>query len=319
MFWISVRDVAGGNFGEEPDDFGKTRYLKVPDGADPLPAHEIPRKKWVEEVLAHFPADAKGVRKGDIVVFVHGYNNTVSTVAKRQRLIADGLVKAGFPCLVISFDWPAGDSTLGYLEDRHDAKQTAMRLVKDGLKVFTAAQSKTCEINLHVIAHSMGAYLVREAFDDADDSKLAEINWTTSQVVFVAGDVSSPSLADGNSASVSLYRHTYRLTNYFSQMDEPLQVSAMKRVGLSPRVGRVGLPETAPAKALDVNCTGRYEVIAKNGPPGGMIGDPTHSWYFHDAKWMQDLAHTLAGKLDRNAIPTRTPSGAGDNDFMLKA
>ena len=45
----------------------------------------------------------------------------------------------------------------------------------------------------------------------------------------------------------------------------------------------------------------------------GMV---SHSWYLEDKVWYDDLAYTLAGKMDRNAIPTRTR--AGENDFVLE-
>lgn len=319
MFWISVRNVMQGEFVDEPGAIGTTRYISCPDEKDPTPKDAIPRTKWVQAVLDNFPPDpAKdNKRSGDIVFFVHGYNNTVKAVAARQRLLMKGLRSNSFPCVVISFDWPSGDTPLGYLEDRHDAKQTAMRLVQDAIRLLLNARNDKCDVNVHVVAHSMGAYLVREAFDDADDSRIAAENWTANQVVFVAGDVSSRSLETGNSSSESLYRHTNRLTNYFSHKDEPLQASNLKRAGLSSRVGRVGLPAETPSLALDVDCTERYEAISVNGPPL-TIGSPSHSWYFHDTHWMADLAYTLAGKIDRNAIPTRKKASSLENDFVLK-
>jgi hypothetical protein len=87
--------------------------------------------------------------------------------------------------------------------------------------------------------------VTREAFDDADDRRaVARVNWTTSQLVFIAGDVSSDSLSAGNPTTESLYRHCIRLTNYSNPNDEALQIANVKRVGVAPRAGRVGLPTT---------------------------------------------------------------------------
>ncbi len=50
--------------------------------------------------------------------------------------------------------------------------------------------SSKYEINVLLLAHSTGAYVVREAFDDADDRRrIAAINGTVSQLVLIAGDV----------------------------------------------------------------------------------------------------------------------------------
>jgi pimeloyl-ACP methyl ester carboxylesterase len=317
MFWVSVRKVVNGSFGDDPEDIGKTRYLDAPAGQIPAPSHDVGRKMWLARLLATFPKDAAGVRRGDLVVFVHGYNNAIAHVAGRHELIGTGLSRAGFPCVVVSFDWPSGDSALGYLDDRHDAKITAMRLVDDVIRLMIAARTDDCAINIHVLAHSMGAYIVREAFDDADDSTAANANWTISQLAFVAADLSSASLAADNSASESLYRHCHRLTNSFSGYDAPLQVSELKRVGLSPRAGRVGLPIDAPAKACDVDCSKRYLAFSASGQSATVIGDKTHSWYFHDQVWMNDLAATLRGDVDRNLIAGRTSAPGGPNDFVL--
>ncbi len=317
MFWISVRNVSQGQFGDEPSEPGKTRYIVGPGNRPPVPADDVGRKKWLAALLDAFPKGNDGIRRGDLVIFVHGYNNTVGYVAERHKLLEKGLGAAGFPCRVVSFDWPSGNTALGYLEDRHDAKITALRLVNDAIRLMIAVQDKTCAVNIHVVAHSMGAYVVREAFDDADDTTAADTNWTINQLAFVAADVSSQSLAAGNASTESLFRHCYRLTNYFSGFDAPLQVSNLKRVGLSPRAGRVGLPQDAPAKAADVDCSQRYQAFDAAGGTAAVIGDASHSWYFHDQVWMKDLAATLRGDVDRNLIAGRSPASGQPNDFIM--
>ncbi len=310
MFSICVRRIRNGRFDDEPV-IGPTRYLDVPDGQVPAPRHEIPRGEWVRRVIATFNRGPGGRMAGDLTLYVHGFNNSVATVARRHLKLRNGLLASGFSTTVISYDWPSGTEVLGYLEDRHDAKQTAMRLVTDGIRLFLAARTRDCEVNVHVVAHSMGALVVREAFDDADDTRLPDGGWTANQVVFVAGDVSRGSLAVTNVRSDGLYRHSYRLTNYFSGHDVALQVSNAKRVGLAPRAGRVGLPDNAPAKAVDVDCGPRYLVLS-GGAPVAADGEPSHTFYFDDDLWMRDLASTLLGRVDREVLSTRgRPAGGG--------
>jgi hypothetical protein len=126
--------------------------------------------------------------------------------------------------------------------------------------------------------------------------------------------VSATSLAAGNPFSESLYRHAYRVTNYYNRLDDALQVSNLKRVGLSPRVGRVGLPANQPAKAVDVDCTARYE--AWTGPRPSFA---SHTFYFDDPLFYTDLAATLLGRVDRAAMPTRERyAGSEPPAFRLK-
>jgi esterase/lipase superfamily enzyme len=301
---LCARDVKRGRFGDEP---GATRFLKVPGRARGIrPGHEIKRSDWFREVLAE-----AGACGGDILVFVHGYNNDQEIVLKRHRMLKESLRAAGYAGVVASFDWPSADRALNYLEDRSDAKQTAIRLVADCIAPFSVIQSAECRVNVHVLAHSTGAYVVREAFDDADDRpRIASANWTASQVVFIAADVSAKSMGAGHAKSSSLYRHCVRLTNYSNPFDAVLKLSNVKRVGVAPRAGRVGLPEVVPDKAVNVDC-GRY-YAANEERIGDGLGAKSHSWYFGDPVFTKDLLHTLEGDIDRRAIPTRVAGPGGE-------
>ncbi|KAA3641164.1 MAG: alpha/beta hydrolase [Armatimonadetes bacterium] len=308
---ISIRNVSKGSFGTEP---GATQWLEVPDSApDTSPTHKISRAAWVDKVLAvskNGTDPVTGENTGDILVFVHGYNNSTKNVLARHRLLKKNLAPAGFQGGVVSFDWPSNDIGINYLEDRSDARKTALKLVDDCIRLFAATQMRGCDYNVHLLAHSTGAYVIREGFDDADDRRhVANTNWSASQVVFIGADVSSRSMSADDSKSSSVYRHCVRLTNYQNPYDSVLKLSNIKRVGVAPRVGRTGLPDSAPGKAVNVNC-GPYFSSIQEKP--GTIGAWDHSWHFDDPMFAKDLAHTLAGDIDRNYIPTRQRDGRGE-------
>ncbi|MGC9419925.1 MAG: alpha/beta hydrolase [Rhodovulum sp.] len=304
-----VRSIRGGQFASEP---GATHFLAVPeDAATPVPDHRITKRDWFAQVQEEAKSGTfDGLPSGDIVMNVHGYNNSQKTMLDRHRKIRKGLQAHGFKGVVVSFDWPSADSALNYLEDRTDAKQTAFRLVDEGIAAFAALQRPDCRINLHILAHSMGAYVVREAFDDADDRPaVAAHSWAVSQVMLVGADISAASMEDGNPKSSSLYRHCVRLTNYYNPYDSVLSLSNIKRIGVAPRAGRIGLPDALPGKAVNVYC-GEYYDRHKD-----MLGDaPTvaHNWYFDDAHFMQDVFLTVQGDLDRHEFPTRLPTAQGN-------
>jgi hypothetical protein len=158
--------------------------------------------------------------------------------------------------------------------------------------------------------------VIREAFDDADDTMQKNSSWTVSQIAFAAGDVSAASMGANDSGAKSIYRHCVRFTNYFSRFDEALDISNVKRVGIAPRVGRVGLPSDAPTSAVNVNCSDYYQQlssdtqIAQQDEPAGIAGMKSHSWYFGNALFTRDLFSTLIG-VDRNSLPTRRPGSDG--------
>lgn len=287
-YFLTARQVRKGEFVAEP---GKTRFLRIPSNRVPAPSHAIRRKDWLAAVLlaGHTHQDAhSGENCGDITVFVHGYNTSPRSVAIRHRALKKALASKGYRGALVSFDWPSDDRALNYLEDRVDAKLTALQMVSDGISLLAATQQQGCRLNLHVVAHSMGCYVVREAFDDADDRPaIAAQNWTVSQLCFVAADVSSRSLSLHDARSNSLYRHCTRMTNYFNPYDNVLKLSDIKRVGVAPRAGRRGLPANSPEESFDVNCGDRF-VASKSS-------ENAHSWYFSDAHFVADLVATLSG------------------------
>ena len=304
-----VRSVRDGAFVAEP---GASYFLAVPGNVKhPKPEHRIAKDAWIKAVMArsrHGPQDE--LPTGDIVIYIHGFNTEQSVMLERHRLLRRGLEAQGFEGVVISFDWPSHNRALNYLEDRTDAKLTALRLVDEGIASFAALQTPDCRINLHLVAHSMGAYVIREAFDDADDRPaVASVSWSVSQVMLLSGDISAASMSEGASKSSSLYRHCVRLTNYFNPYDDVLSLSNIKRVGVSPRVGRIGLPDFRPGKAVNVNTGNHYR--ARRGAFDG-LPNAAHTWYFHAATLMEAMARTIRGDTDRHEIPTRLPGSAGN-------
>ena len=300
---ICVRSIEKAKFSNEP---GKTYFLEVPSNQKEIKTkHKINKNDWFKNVLKNAvnKEDEAGNKSGDILVFIHGYNNSQKVVLARHKQIKESLEKVGFQGEIVSFDWPSADKALNYLEDRSDAKQTAIKLVDDCIKAFSKIQSVDCQINVHLLAHSTGAYVVREAFDDADDRpNIASTNWAVSQIMFIGADVSSKSMSDDNSKSSSIYRHCARLTNYSSPYDVALKLSNVKRIGVAPRVGRIGLPSNIPEKAVNVNCGDYYD---ENESIIESIGTKSHSWYIGNEQFAKDLYYTISGDIDRFSIPTR--------------
>jgi esterase/lipase superfamily enzyme len=311
-FLITARRVRGGEFEAEP---GPIRYLKVPDNvAVPTPAHSAQGtgaiQQWLGEVcgLADGDENPNSISPtGDVLVFIHGYNNSLETVLRSQRLLAGDLRAEGWRGLVIGFDWPSDDNTLNYLEDRSDAAAVAIELVRRGIKIVAEGQKKQCKTNIHLLGHSTGAYVIMEAFVQAEkDGELFHSDWRIGQVAFIAGDVSSASLSATDNWSGPMFRRIMRLTNYSSYFDAVLGVSNAKRLGVAPRAGRVGLPADANAKAVNVNCSTYFEAkdAAAVAPRQGI--SYTHSWYIGDRVFARDLAMTIEGAFDRHGLPTRS-------------
>jgi len=307
---ICVRRQRRGEFIAEP---GPTKFLEVPPGQLPHKDFVITRRTWVDKVMAEARPGADRTAEhppGDILVFIHGYNNPLETVMWRHRQLRRDLEAAGFDGAVVSFDWPSDKLALNYLEDRSDAKVTAIRLVDDCIRLFSTNQMRGCEINVHLLAHSTGAYVIREAFDDADDRRsVASFNWTVSQICLIGADVSQRSMAADNAKSSSIFRHCVRLTNYQNPYDSVLKLSNVKRVGVAPRLGRVGLPADAPDKAVNVNCGEYFKTLHESSAT--FTGAFDHSWHVGDPVFTEDLLNTIRGDVDRSYLSTRVRKADG--------
>lgn len=313
---FSARNTAQGKFGSNP---GQTKFLEVPPAATKhTPDMAISRPDWFKKVIeiAKTGTSVTGKPVGDVLIYIHGYNNATEAVLTRHRLIRKALEDFGYAGAVVSFDWPCGDTALNYLEDRVDARITALRLVTDAVTTFGRIQSTDCMISTHVFAHSMGAFVLREAFDDADDRPaLVQQGWTLSQVMLAGGDVSSNSMGTSE-VSASLYRHCIRLTNYSNPYDAALSISNAKRLGVSPRVGRVGLPGNAPAKAVNVDVGIHYDEDREDFAD---VPNSDHAFYFYSSRVLQDVYLTIRGEIDRAALPTRFVDGNGNLHMKPKS
>ncbi len=305
-YFFTVRGRSGNTYSNR---LGKARYLAIPSNVKtPARKHEIRISDWLDKVQQ--AVGATDHEKGHIVFFVHGFNTEQFEMLERHRKIRKGLEAHGFKGVIVSFDWPSDGSVLGYSSDRADARRSADKLFNDGIRRLSKMQTPDCPHNVHVLAYSMGTFLVREAMDYADDDhEIAQHSWTTSQIAFVAADVSAKSFREGSAKTSSLMRRCTRLTCYYSPFDEVLSISEVKRVGVSRRLGRVGMPSDHPEKAVNLYCGKFFNDNRADYPDGPSA---SHSWYFDSPRFYEDLHHSLLGKLDREVIPTRRFTDRGN-------
>ena len=134
---LSVRAVRNGAF---VADVGPSKFLVVPPGQSSLaPSQAITQAAWYKAVRAAAVwQNARGEARGDLLFVVHGYNMSVADVIQRHRRLKEDLMALGFKGVIASFDWPSDDKALAYVPDRHRAKESAFRLVSDGIAYLSA-------------------------------------------------------------------------------------------------------------------------------------------------------------------------------------
>jgi pimeloyl-ACP methyl ester carboxylesterase len=314
-YMITLRTVA------DPDAVGPPRYIsfEAADGPD----EELDQSDWVTQVLALFPPTPpmtgpvlSTVRTGDILFLVHGFNENHEAAKSFHLQCKAGLAAAGWQGEVISYDWPSDGLVFAYLPDRANARAAASGLVTSGIALLEQTQQTNCTINVHVLAHSMGAFVLQQAITWSYQD--VPPGWKVGQVITAAADVDYSVFFAGTPTANAFVQHAGRLTAYLNSYDKALMASNAKRLDLAPRMGRVGLPDDAPPMMCEVDCSAYF---AEAYPDMGDELSPvtTHCFYFSQPEFWRDAVLTLAGGIDRSVIPTRLPDPAKPipNRFIL--
>ena len=120
----------------------------------------------------------------DTVIFIHGYN-----VSFKEALTAAAQLKlnfgrdAGGPGVnVVLFSWPSDGSMMPYLaysNDRQDAAASGPAFARGFLKLAKFLRGSTpqeaCDQRIHLIAHSMGNYVLRHAVQEIELPRISQV------------------------------------------------------------------------------------------------------------------------------------------------
>lgn len=94
-------------------------------------------------------------KKGDIVVFVHGFNNNAVESTYRMAQFGHDL---NLPGALVHYAWPSRGAALGYVYDR-DSAIFARRGLEELLKTVESVGNR----KVVLVAHSMGSFVTMEA------------------------------------------------------------------------------------------------------------------------------------------------------------
>jgi len=312
-FMITLRNADGS------DGVGPPRYITFADavGAET----DYSQGDWTARLMAGIPVAPDGppgvkTRAGDILFLVHGFNVSHAAARAFHLQCAAGLAAAGWTGQLVSYDWPSDGLVFSYLPDRANARAAASALVTSGIALLEQTQQTDCTINVHVLAHSMGGFVVQQAFTWSYQDVPA--SWSVGQLMFAAADVDYTVFSAGTPSADAFGQHSARLTAYCNSYDKALLVSNAKRLDLAPRMGRVGLPDDTPPFMCEVDCSQLFETVDP-----GLLNDispvATHCFYFAQPQFWRDVVLTLAGGIDRSVFPTRLPDPAkpGPDRFIL--
>jgi esterase/lipase superfamily enzyme len=127
--------------------------------------------------VAAMPSDQR-----DVLVYIHGFNTDYDEAAFRLVQVA---ADAGFRGTHVLFTWPSYRRLLAYAGDREVA--TASR---DALEKLLTDLGQTPGVGrVHLIAHSMGAFLTMEGLRQASIAGRGELNGHLGEVILAAPDL----------------------------------------------------------------------------------------------------------------------------------
>lgn len=232
-------------------------------------------KNWQENQAVELITLLKGIGK-PLIVFVHGFNNAWDKAEGTVSAIQEGLPDFQ----VVLFSWISAGEVLEYEQDRARARESATDLLN--------ALILLKEVRLpHVLAHSMGNYVLQLAFD-ADDQP-GQNPLLVDKLAMVAADVDNNVLDQDQAIA--------RLTNkgmvFYSALDGALQDSTVLHaieINGRPRLGLCGPSGHLPANFAEMDCT-KQLVNWKD------VLDPlkTHGAYFQE-KFFYDALNQFFGK-----------------------
>ncbi|WP_269933269.1 alpha/beta hydrolase [Aminobacter sp. HY435] len=181
------------------------------------------KQKFIDDLnaaLARRPASEQ-----EIFIFVHGYNNNFAdSIFRNAQIINDYHVKA----VALHYAWPSGGSLPLYVYDRDSAAYS-----RDGLAETIEIAARTNAKRITLVGHSMGSYVVMEAFRSLALSNRAQYLKRLSGVILAAPDV-----------DIDVFQSQVRdikdlptpFTILVSRRDRALDVSG-RLTGGHPRVG----------------------------------------------------------------------------------
>lgn len=258
--------------------------------------------------------DAANLRKGRVLLYVHGYRETLQTTARDTVQIGK---MTNFDGPIVHYSWPSQGNLLSYAVD-----ETNMYWDERNFRNFLTKLARTEWVKeIVIVSHSLGARLVIPAVEYVDRTSTNADSSNISNIILASPDVDREDFERDIAEEVLAARRVNndrRVTVYASLSDRALAVS--RAVHGYPRLGSPycfnpfeaqdlkakGLPQrcfatktkyqTEPAK------TG-FTIIDTTDVSGGGAG---HSDYLRSLAVCKDFAAVVNGaRTTENRVATK--------------
>ncbi|GAB6052445.1 hypothetical protein JCM17960_12650 [Magnetospira thiophila] len=235
-------------------------------------------------------------KQRDTIVFIHGFNTSFHEALRDGAQIRKNMGEENVNVLV--FSWPSDGLSIplqSYHSDRIDAKASAQSFARGFHKArdFLGSLIETdyCNHHLHLIAHSMGNYVLRHAVQMIPQVGDAATR-IFDQVLLMAADEDDDAF-EHEFKLRSLPRLARRVTVYFNNHDRAMWISD-KTKDNPERLGHDGprLPHQVPVKVQLVDCS---ESVSSGHFPQLAERIKQHSYYQYHPDVISDMRQVLDG------------------------
>lgn len=165
--------------------------------------------------------------KDDLLLFVHGFNTNFTNAAIRAAQLGHD---TNFDGEVILYSWPSKQSPATYPKDKDRAEENF-----ELLSGFLADVAEKTDKEIHIVAHSMGTYLLMNALQLLEDRIKSDENLLSARRKHHDGNVfgqiilAAPDIAEDDYrktfGSMNLDNLAHRITLYSAENDHVLDVS----------------------------------------------------------------------------------------------
>ncbi len=237
------------------------------------------------EVFARVKEEMKGGR--DTIIMIHGYATSF-----RQAIEGAQKTKEAYGALnpnIVLFSWPSDGrhAPHDYGNDRHDAKASGLAFARGLMKLLDfLQQGDPCGRRIHLLAHSMGNYVLRNALQELEKMVPgATMPCVFDNILSMAADEDADAL-DCPEKWGRLAQLCRGLHIYINRYDKALLGSDLTK-GNPARMGNIG-----PARPKDL--PNGVTVIDVSGTDG-LLDIVGHGYYDTEKKVIADVLQVLAG------------------------
>ena len=326
-FVITNRNTTRTSFGNEPEPYGKIHFLSTTTSSVPVRPSDIEMdylgdsndeqsvSQFVREVRRELLERKRKLTNQGLAVmpvlllYTHGFNNDyydgIEEYLELRRNFHGTIGRQEFErlCLPVLFTWPSAGMVTAYLEDRDDARGSSLA-VKNMVYLLYRVTSDLadCIATVSIIAHSMGNYVMREAFTGLAGAPNSPSGTFVDQFISIGADIGNTSL-EPNGKGFGIPRFSNRVTVYFSAGDDTLKKSKRKngrrRLGRALSSGYLTTPDSVVfIDSKNWANKRRLEQIFPSDPPS------PHSCYRSVPAILKDMFDVLQS-VDRDISPNR--------------